>query len=170
MASYTATGLLVPDSVAVEAQVDAWVDQQLNIVKVWGPLFKQIDDRLSLVFWPQNLPEHYGAKAGCLNVRRKNVGAPDSYMPICTPEGGYREPGSADLERLKSQDLWDPRVLRERERAAEAAERREERQQDNEREDRRQELARNVKALESPSVLINSDLKKGGSRGRGFRS
>lgn len=99
-------GLVLPDHMAQNARREQMVDATLEAIPYWNRLLKLIDDRLALVFASDeaNAP---GLLPGRWHVRRRNTPpAPDSYMPITLPDGGYRPMASDILDELRSRDLW----------------------------------------------------------------
>jgi hypothetical protein len=55
----------------------------------------------------ENAPARYGMKPGFFHVRRQNdPPAANTYIPIQTPEGGFREPDSGVLDELRHMDMW----------------------------------------------------------------
>lgn len=95
-----AVDLWLPQDVAKEQQVDG----QLQLARYWSKVVKTLDPELSLVLagdraQPPLVP-------GRWHVRRRNQGAPDSYMPVTGPEGEYREPDEQMLVELRRRDSW----------------------------------------------------------------
>lgn len=146
--------LHLPPHVQENLEREQQVDDQIFVARYWNQVFKQRDHRLSVVFAKS------GAKPPLIaerwHVRRRNAGdAEDSYMPITTPSGGYREPGLDTLEELNRRDLWrTPTALkdlyrsldREREdRAVKAAKGRV---------DRKEELADTIRTLDRKSIVV----------------
>lgn len=137
------------------------IDATLDAVPYWNRLLQQIDPRLSLV-WAHEQARAPGLRPGRWHVRRRNdPPAPDSYMPIVLPDGGYRPMASDILDELRSRDLWRgdvaDRIMRERfDREAREAEKREAA----DREETVDELAGRIKAKLSPGVRVTKDLPK----------
>lgn len=139
--------------------------------KQWNALLRDIDPRLSYVFVPAL--EDPPAEVAPLrwHIVRVNETGPDSYWPLETDDGEYREIGSNDLEDFKSRDLWNPTIRHEiatrRRRRKEAQQRAKETRA----EQRRDELTSIVNAIERPSVTFNDrkwtasqDGKRGAKR------
>jgi hypothetical protein len=109
------------------------------ICKKWNPELEKIDPRIKLGRAKPlaHLPG-YPVKAGYYHFLRDNPGAPPTCDTITGPDGeSFAEPDSSVLEKIRSNDLLDPRVVvtmeaaREREQEQEAyerAQRRDERQ------------------------------------------
>jgi len=144
----------LPPHVRENLEREQQVDTHIFVARYWDRAFKQRDPRLSVVFAkagakPPLVPERW-------HVKRVNGGdAPDSYMPVTTPSGGYREPGLDTLEELGRRDLWrTPRALedfhkeRDREKDARA------RDAARKREDRKDEVADVIKTLDSKSIVV----------------
>jgi hypothetical protein len=60
------------------------------------------------VVFVKDIPMARDAKLepGRWHVKKQNEGVPDSYMPITTPDGGYREPDSGVLNEMADRDMW----------------------------------------------------------------
>lgn len=137
--------------------------------KVWNRLLREIDARLSYVFVPELEDPPPGVVPLRWHVVRVNEAGPDSYWPLLDEDGQFREMGSRDVEDFKGRDLWDPAVRHElatlRRRRLESKER----GRETKREARRDEIALNVKALESPGVSFGDGRwsnRPTGRRGR----
>ena len=97
---------LVPPHIRANHEREEMVDQQMaKAVSLYHAL-QAIDRRLDLVFISDRADPEYGVRPGRWHVVRKNDGAPDSYMPIETPEGSYMEPHSGVLRDLAQRDTW----------------------------------------------------------------
>jgi hypothetical protein len=98
---------LLPPVIAHNYEREEMVDRQMrSALALYGAL-QALDPRLDLVFVTDRADPEYGVKPGRWHVVRKNdPPAPDSYIAIETPEGGYREPDSGVLEELRRRDLW----------------------------------------------------------------
>jgi hypothetical protein len=64
------------------------------------------DERLDLVK-AKPYADAPGLVACHWHVRRRNDGAPDSYMPISSPTGEYQEPNDGVIRDLSSRNLWN---------------------------------------------------------------
>jgi len=155
----TASGLVVPDVVAQAMARDDHVERQVEHAKVFNGLLRDLDRRLSLIFWPENLPAKYGSVPGRFHVRRDNSesGLPATYMAITNPDGSYREPNSGDIERLRRSDLWNPQVSQRMMQP--------DKPRDTGRDERREHMADVIKTLESPGVSF-SDVRWRNKKGR----
>lgn len=154
--------LLVPRWVAQNARRERMIDATLDAVPYWNRLLRQIDDRLSLV-WVHEDARAPGLVPARWHIRRRNdPPAPDSYMPIMLPDGGYRPMASDILDELRSRDLWRDDVARQRMEARfEEEARQAEKREQADREETVDELAGRIKAKLSPGVLITKGIEKG---------
>lgn len=111
--------LLVPAWIAENQARERFVDEQIQLGQVWTEVLREeLDPHLSVVFITESchaigvedgisykdpIP---GVEPGRWHVRRRN--APpiaDTWMPITTPDGGYREPDSGILFELQKRDM-----------------------------------------------------------------
>lgn len=98
---------LLPSTIRHNYEREAMVDRQLESAMALHKAMVALDDRLDLVFISDRADPEYGVVPGRWHVVRKNPPpAPDSYMPIVTENGGYREPDSGVLTELQRRDLW----------------------------------------------------------------
>lgn len=155
----TVSGLVVPDHVAVNLQRDVQVDEMIGRAQGHNRMLQGIDPRLSLV-WVKEGADDPALIPGRWHLRRKNdPPAPDSYIAIVQPDGSYRDFDSGVLREMEERDLWNPLAFRriaERQRR-EAVEL--ERADELKSEQRRYELARNIKAIDSPGVRVTRDIR-----------
>jgi hypothetical protein len=128
--------------------------------RYWNTHLRDIDERLKLVFVSEGAPPQADMVPGRWHVMRDNSdrGAPDTFWAITTKNGSYREMGSDVLDWLRSIDTWNPRVSDQI--LADLKRKRDEKERDRlrQQEDRIDEIALGVKALTSPSVLVNTDI------------
>ena len=98
---------LVPPHIRQNYEREEMVDKQMaKAVSLYHAL-QAFDRRLDLVFINDRADPGYGIRPGRWHVVRKNdPPAPDSYMPIETPDGKYMEPHSGILRELQERDLW----------------------------------------------------------------
>lgn len=91
--------------------------QQSAVCREFNPDLERIDPLLSLVFCREPAPFEVvaaGARPGRYNVMRESYrGGPRTFMPIVGPSGEFVEPTSRLFDTLKSQDWWDPAVMRD---------------------------------------------------------
>jgi hypothetical protein len=99
--------LEVPAWVAENLAKEQFIDERLEFVQGFDRLLKDRHPNLSLTF-VKDTEAARSAKLepGRWHFKRHNPGTVDSYMPIVTPTGGYREPTLRDLEELDRRDLW----------------------------------------------------------------
>lgn len=120
----------------------------------FNPELKRIDANLEMVYWPMRHPDIHGFIHGCYHVVRHNPLGAGSVEPLVDADLKYREPGSWVFDMLAASDMWDDRVMRDRQKLRERAVRARERQQAREREDRREELRDRVNAATRASVSM----------------
>ena len=60
---------------------------------------------VDIKFFGERAEDRYGIVPNRWHIHRRNTPpAPDSYIPIETPDGGYREPDSGVLNELRARD------------------------------------------------------------------
>lgn len=106
-------GLLLP-ATRMNMECEAMAER----VKGFGPLLDALQkfdpEIVDLKFFGPRAAERDGIKPGHWHVHRRNTPpAPDSFIPIETPDGGYREPDFGIIEELRRRDLRNPEVWRE---------------------------------------------------------
>lgn len=95
---------LVPAAIRRDYERSEAVDQMMAPLRRIESALKAKDPRLELVrAKPHAPPPLIG---GYWHVHRKNDGAPDTYMPITTASGGFREPDFGIFDDLDKRDLW----------------------------------------------------------------
>lgn len=137
---------LLPASVRANVEREEMVDNHIRKAQAIATALHDLDPNLELCFFGDRAEARYGIVPGRWHVRRTNKDTSDSYFPITTPDGGFREPDFGILEELRRRDLWrkgameatDPYAIRERERS--------ERIRANEAERRKEEVAFNTRA------------------------
>ena len=138
----------------VAREREAMVDRQIGLAKYFNQQLEAIDDRMELV-WVKENADGPGLVPGRWHVKRRNdPPAPDTYIPICAPGGEYREPGEDVLDELRRRDLRNDTTRREIMSRSERREQSRQRDKEREREARQADIAQNIKAIESPSVLF----------------
>lgn len=107
---------LVPPDIKAKYETAEWVDGSVTagraleneLKAVFGPEMEVVFVRHDIQ--PDRLPE--SAVAGRWHVRRNNpLPALPSYIPITTPDGGYRDPDSGVAAELADIDLTRPGVM-----------------------------------------------------------
>jgi hypothetical protein len=113
--------------------------QHLTVLKEWNKELKKIDERLELVWAPEgvDLP---GLTPGRYHVIRQNPGGLPGVFVHEGDDGEFREPDSGLFQRLKSSDLWNDRVQRDRKKREKELERAAEKRKEQERADRMEEV------------------------------
>jgi hypothetical protein len=162
--------VLVPGWVARNLRVEQMLSSASDSnIAYWNRRLQEIDPALALAFAGENACGP-GLVPGRWHVRRRNPMGPDTYWPIQTPDGEFREMDSGVLAEFVAADLWNTQVLRDREKSVMRAARSAERDKDNHKEGRVGELALAIKAQTNPSTLISRDVRwssrPAGKRGR----
>jgi hypothetical protein len=101
-------GLLPPD-IRANIERDEAVETQLGLARQFNRELKKISSRLDLVWVNERADAIYGWIPGRWHIRVRGSETVDTYRPIVTETGGYREPSLYDLEALKRDDLQNPR-------------------------------------------------------------
>lgn len=117
---------------------------------------RDFDEKVSVV----KAKDHAHApniRPGFYHVMRFNEGAPLSFTPIEARDGGFKVPTSEVLERLRRSDLWNTRVVRDRELVARREAERQARVEEREREERVAEITERWAAASRTQVSLNRD-------------
>ena len=103
---------LVPPHIRANYEAEEMAERHLAAGASLLRALRQYDDQITdVVFFGEKAEPGNGIVPGRWHVKRRNAPpAPDSYFPIETPEGGYREPDSGVLEELRSRDLQNQTV------------------------------------------------------------
>lgn len=141
--------LWLPESV-VAAELNAarerFADEQIAHAQYWNRELEKLDRYLSLVFISDQADEP-GLVPGRWHIRRKPPVGLAWYWPILREEdGGYREMNSRDLEALRSSDLQNSMVIRDRRQFDEKVERAQRRAKAREREQRMDQFKEDFRA------------------------
>lgn len=147
--------LLIPADVAADLERDAWAERVSEHARVFNPMLKAVDERLSLVYVKESC-QASGLRPGRFHVRLRNERGADLYMPVETEDGGFREPASDIIYRLQRCDLQNPAVHREFRAAHERREEDARRDEARRREARVEELAGRLKAYDVPAVSFQN--------------
>lgn len=111
-------GLILPQSVYAEelnAAMEAQAAEQEGLARQWTAELKRIDPTLSVEWVPEQATEFdYPAR---WHVRKRVPGSVDEWFPLVGDRGEYREPGSWILDAFQANDLWNPRIHRNRKEA-----------------------------------------------------
>lgn len=139
----------------------------------WNPELARIDPDLSLIR-AKHGAQAPGLKPGFWHLMRSTPGAPINLIPLEGPGGEFREPGSWMFDMIRSSDLWDGRVTRDRERKLAAAEDAKRRARLAEREARQGEILERWQAASRAQVSMNRDTpwsqSHAGKRGAGKKA
>lgn len=120
----------------------------------FNPELKRIDANLEMVYWPMRHPDIHGFIPGCYHIVRHNPQGAGSVEPLVDADLQYREPGSWVFDMLAASDMWDDRVMRDREKLRRRSEQARERAKAREREERREELRDRANAAWRTSVSL----------------
>lgn len=101
-------GLLLPQTRAnLETEAMAIQGAAGRLGPLLDALQKFDPEIVDIKFFGDRAEEHHGIKRGRWHVHRRNKPpAPDTFIPIETPDGGYREPDFGVVDELRSRDLW----------------------------------------------------------------
>lgn len=150
--------LLLPEHVVrnlrMERAQELAMAEVTEVCQRFNPELRKIDAHLEMVYWPMRAPDIHGFVNGCYHIVRHNPDAAGSVEPLVDADGNYREPGSWVFDMLAASDMWDDRVMRDRERLRKRAVDARERQKTREREDRREELRDRANAAWRVSVSM----------------
>jgi hypothetical protein len=123
----------------------------------WNRELRQIDDRLELVWFDENVDIVGVVPCRYHLIRRNDPPAPVSVIPITGPDGEFIEPNSALFDRLRAADLWNDEARRDRQKRHEELIRRKRRQQERETEERQEEILERYLAATRTQVSLNTD-------------
>jgi hypothetical protein len=140
--------LVIPDWIAareLDREKERQVDAQMEAARLWNEELRRIDSHLSLV-WVNESATEPDLHPGRWHIKRQNPETLDSYWPLVGDRGEYREPGEWMLRELQAQDLWNPRVHRDKEEARRRLREARRRAKAREAEQRRDEMALSVRA------------------------
>lgn len=149
------SSLLLPAAVAADIEREAWAEQVSEHARVFNPMLKALDERLSLVYVKESCKAS-GLRPGRFHVRLRNERGGDLYMPIEDEDGGFREPASDIIYRLQRCDLHNPAVHREFRQAHERREEEARRDDARRREERIDAIAGRIKAYDNPAVSFQN--------------
>lgn len=137
-----------------EAMIEREISRQTRQAAYVEEKLKAIDPHLSLEFFGERADSLPGIIPGRWHIRRHNPQTLDSYFPLTTADGSYREPNANDAEKIKGADLWSKDGI-ERMRKRDAARiKAAEVKRTQEEDERRQELADHIKAYGNPGVSM----------------
>lgn len=151
--------LHLPDSVVRQLRLERSQEFAMaeadDVCQEFNRELRRIDANLEMVYWPMRAPEIHGFINGCYHIVRHNPDAAGSVEALVNDDLQYREPGSWVFDMLVSSDMWDDRVMRDRERVRKRAQEARERAKSREREDRREELRDRYNAAFRTSVSLS---------------
>ena len=138
-------------------------------VQHWTRELKQIDEKLELVWAPENV-EHPALVPGRYHIiEQRGLPTPPNVIPLVGDDNEFREPGSWMFEMLRRGDHWSTRTQKIREEKIAAAEAARDRAAAREREERITEIDERVKALLNPGVSMTGQGKGWGYRAHARR-
>lgn len=110
---------LVPPDIKANIEAEEMAERHFAQAVPLLMALKDFDpDIVDIKFFGERAEEKYGIKRNRWHIHRKNIPpASDSYIPIETPDGGYREPDSGVLNELRERDLRNGSVWRKFEEA-----------------------------------------------------
>lgn len=98
---------LLPPVIRHDYERAEMIDRQIGAAVALCAALKDLDENLDVQFITNRADANYGIKPGRWHVVRSNPDpAPDTYIPITTPDGGYREPDFGVVEEMRQRDLW----------------------------------------------------------------
>ncbi len=121
----------------------------------WNRELKQLDEHLELIK-ARDDASVAGLTPGYWHVMRHNPGGPPSLLPLVGDHGEFVEPTSRMLDLLRSGDLQNERVMRDRRAFDERAAAQRQRDKEQASLDRRADLAERIGSLTNVSVSVPS--------------
>lgn len=127
----------------------------------WNRDLEHVCPGMRLVFCPDPAPLDavaIGARPGRWGLLVPSMnGGPVSVKSFAGPNDEPLEPGSWVFDVLREQDWQDPRVMRDRARAQDEAERRAEKRREDERRERDEEVLERWLAVSRSQISMNTD-------------
>lgn len=128
----------------------------------WNRDLESVCPGMRLVWCPDPAPLDavaIGARPGRWGILVPSMhGGPVSVKAFAGPNDERLEPGSWVFDMLREQDWQDPRVLRDRARAQEEADRRAEKRREEERRERDEDVLERWLAVSRASVSMNTSV------------
>ena len=118
---------------------------------------RKLDECVSIVKAKDNA-QAPGIRPGFYHVMRFNQGAPLSFLPIEGKDGSFVVPTSKVVDKLRASDLWNSRVVRDRQRELEDAQRQREREQETDTAEIIDEAQERWAAATRTQVSLNPDV------------
>lgn len=108
---------LLPEDIRAKYEREEMIDRSLAAGQALSRAVKAFDERCDVVFIsdrvrPGEVPAMGEIIPGRWHVRRRNDGAADSYIPVTTEDGGYRDPDWGILRELQERDMWSHHYVR----------------------------------------------------------
>ena len=132
-----------------------WVTDRIDTQqeRYWNPILQRIDPHLMLVK-PMSDPP-YGLEPNRWHIARLSEHADRvAYIPIQTPDGGFREMDEAMLDALKRMDSHSQRSMRERVLREQRAKRAAEARKEAKRQDKLQEFTERLEQKMTTSIRV----------------
>lgn len=103
---------LVPDHIKANYHAEEMAERHYRQAGALLMALRNFDPEIvDIKFFGERADDRYGIHPGRWHIHRRNTPpAPDSFIPIETPDGGYREPDSGVLEELRARDLHNRNV------------------------------------------------------------
>ena len=120
-------------------------DHEIEAARYWNHELKRIDPTLSLVWVPEQADEAELTPA-CWHICKRIPGSVDAYIHLLGPNGEFLPPGGWMLDWLTANDLWNPRVHRDKQEAKEKVRQAKNRQRKLEAEQRKDHMAEAYRA------------------------
>jgi hypothetical protein len=99
---------LLPPAVRANAEREEMVDRQLDSAHALSTALHAMDPQIAgVTYFGDRADPKLNVKPGRWHVWRKNKPpVPDTYIPIETESGGYREPDFGVIAELQRRDTW----------------------------------------------------------------
>jgi hypothetical protein len=168
------TRLHLPPRVAREIHKEKWEAQRAHqratverlldfddpVCREWRPVLEQVDPYLRLGrARPQAYEPEFNVRPGFYHWVRMNPTAAPTVEPITGPDGeSFTEPDSSLLDRLRGNDLQDPRAYAALIAKHEQRELAREREQEADREEINREVLERWAAASRTQVLVSDDV------------
>lgn len=154
-------GAIVPEeylreTAAHEAEVELMVALKDELESHNRDL-KRIDDRLEIVWAPESVTNPALTPGRYHLIRRNDPPAPPGIWPLETKDGSFKEPGAWMYDWVLSLDMWNERVMADREKARQEAETARNKRRREEREELAWEIDTRLKAKTNPGILFGDN-------------
>lgn len=140
------------------AEIQHAVSHLKGTLEHWNRELRQIDDRLEMAWFDENVSVPGVVPCRYHILRRNEPPAPMSIIPVVGPNDEYVEPDSGVFNMLLRQDMWSESAQadkRKRESLARAAA---DRERERDTEARRAEIVERIQAANRAFVSMNRDV------------